>query len=1197
MSFLDFTGLISTDQLEGLRELNLERAASGQQMISILDIMNDDSVLDGTGISVLESTAADDIPPQSQPQASTVGENPPPPVETVSVVETGTFNPNKGKTLGELDISKLPDYGQGSSVVLAPDGKGVIRNGKYFSLDPKDSNKSGSELNDIRTQAERNTKLLLANQLLEEEGVPIAETLGLKQPGDDNFDGDDRDRIQEAEYAAEVLLREQSNLDYHKYLEKKSDDGPSAIEIHNQIFGGGGNAPGTVKQDENGNWYAVKEIEGTNALGRDYSIDPKDNSKGPTFGKNVSKDIEEMFPNEVAAAGGSSDYTGSIKDTFKDTDVDSLGYDPATGTYSKPVVTEPVETDIAQPGDLDVPEVSVEPLEGTPADLVQQAGMDDLSGLDLLAEETGTVEGFTPTADTFNAVNRFMEDDQLEKITDVYDYDDYAKMLQDDDETYNELTPEGKAAIDAKVVDLATSVLDDLDAEIGQTTTEDAIEALKARIGSPYDTNVSAAEVAATLGLIQGTPITPDELDALMPDYDFFKPDAGTQLLLEGSGALTTKMVGNFISAMEDLGGLPSLGFTGVQEFGEDLRAQGEAAQLEVLGKLQTDAPDTFDALNRPIMGDDGFDFEALAAKGYYSSIPTILGLSGIPFGVTAALVTGGIMTAAEVGTEARDDTYNTAIEMGYSEAEAETLSRSASITASAIGLPIGAISNVLFSTVLPGSGAGSIATVAGNIVEEAVTEGYIEQNAAAFAVDQQLGTDKFGKAYSIDEGIVGALVGGGVTIATINNAINKAIDSPAPPGGETSAGGPSATDLATASEILNSGADVSIVTDSNGDLIITDTGTGQSVNVGSVISSSVPISGSETTTADLTAAEDSVVSGASDVTINSTGAGITLTNNKTGFTAVVTPGSNTSVMDVVTAVETNDSTGVTNAGATVSTGTDGTGISSLTSGATDTTGTNTGVTTTAGADSTTTTVGVGSTETITSGDTQVTTSVDANGNTTVTTTNTNTGVAETTTVPANTSTTISSGVTEVTVNATNTGATTTAVTNTDTTSTAVTDATTNIPAAVTNTTDVGTITTFTEEDDDFTADTTFTPTTEFTPEDDDDEVPPVGEQDPGYTSGIAGLSGARPTVAPYYQPQQTGEYSFYVPQPGVDQTVPAGPVFQEVPQSYLAPTANPQYGYGYIAPNAELEYLRRLAEIQGTGDEKLPSENLMDGS
>ena len=1201
MSFLDFTNLISDDQLSELAALNAERAAAGEELITLLDVMADDTILENTGVGLTSESseavlnemgalgeAAENLEEvsrftdqstneilqgitQADIEGATIGDL------TEAYIE-GQTNANIALDNGTLNIGDLADYGQGSSPVLAPDGKGVIRNGVYTSLDPTQSSMSGSEIQELKSNATRNTNLLLAQQEFEENGTPIAETLGLKQPGDDNFDRDDRERIQEAESAAEVLLREQSNLDYHKYLQKKSE-GPSPVPT-------GG--VGSIQQDANGNWFAVKEIEGTNALGRDYSIDPKDNSKGPTFGKNVSKDIEEMFPEEVAAAGGSSDFQGSILDTFKDTDVGSLGYDPATGTYSKPVVTEPVETDIAQPGDLDLDDdISIDPV----SEAAQKYIDDDLSGLDLLAEETGTEPGFTPTGYTFEAVEDFDRDDQLKKITDVYDYNDYAKMLQDDDETYNELTPEGKAAIDAKVVDLATSVLDDLDAEIGQTTTEDAIEALKARIGSPYETDVSAAEVAATLGLIQGTPITPDELDALMPDYDFFKPDAGTQLLLEGSGALTSKMIGNLISAAGDV-----VGSELVSEAGEDLRAQGDLAKFKIIENLTEYAPETLDALNRPIMGDDGFDLDALAAKAYFSSTPTILGLAGIPFGTTAALVTGGIMTAAEVGTEARDDTYNTAIEMGYSEAEALTLSKSASVTASAIGLPIGAISNVLFSTVLPGSGAGSIATVAGNIVEEAVTEGYIEQNAAALAVDQQLGTDKFGKAYSIDEGIVGALVGGGVTIATINNAINKAIDSPAPPGGETSAGGPSATDLATASEILNSGADVSIVTDSNGDLIITDTGTGQSVNVGSVISSSVPISGSETTAADLMAAEDSVVSGASDVTINSTGAGITFTNNRTGFTAVVSPGSNTSVMDVVTAVETNDSTGVTNAGATVSTGTDGTGISSLTSEATDTTGTNTGVTTTAGADSTTTTVGVGSTETITSGDTQVTTSVDANGNTTVTTTNTNTGVAETTTVPANTSTTISSGVTEVTVNATNTGATTTAVTNTDTTSTAVTDATTNIPAAVTNTTDVGAITTFTEEDDDFTADTTFTPTTEFTPEDDDDEVPPVGEQDPGYTSGIAGLSGARPTVAPYYQPQQVGDYSFYTPQPGITQVVPAGPVFSD-PTSYLAPTASPQYGYGYIAPNEELEYLRRLAEIQGTGAEKLPSENLMDGS
>ena len=74
---------------------------------------------------------------------------------------------------------------------------------------------------------------------------------------------------------------------------------------------------------------------------------------------------------------------------------------------------------------------------------------------------------------------------------------------------------------------------------------------------------------------------------------------------------------------------------------------------------------------------------------------------------------------------------------------------------------------------------------------------------------------------------------------------------------------------------------------------------------------------------------------------------------------------------------------------------------------------------------------------------------------------------------------------------------------------------------------------------------------------------------------------------------RQTMDYSFYAPQPGVAQEV-SRPTAVPL-TSYLAPvTGDRRYGYGYIAPNAELDYLRRLAEIQGTGAERLPSEDLM---
>jgi len=100
-----------------------------------------------------------------------------------------------------------------------------------------------------------------------------------------------------------------------------------------------------IRQDEDGNWYAVVQLKNTNMLGRDYSIDPKDNSQGPTFAGHVSQNIAENFPEEVEKAGGSPQYEGSILDIFKNTDEPSLGYDKNTGLF---VDKNEVEAELAK---------------------------------------------------------------------------------------------------------------------------------------------------------------------------------------------------------------------------------------------------------------------------------------------------------------------------------------------------------------------------------------------------------------------------------------------------------------------------------------------------------------------------------------------------------------------------------------------------------------------------------------------------------------------------------------------------------------------------------------------------------------------------------------------------------------------------------------------------------------------------------
>ena len=161
------------------------------------------------------------------------------------------------------------------------------------------------------------------------------------------------------------------------------DDGP-------QLSSSAQSQVGEVRQDERGNWYAVKQIEGTNALGRDYSIDPKDNRQGPTFGRNVSDDIEEMFPDEVAAAGGSSEFQGSIKDTFKDTDVASAGFDPTTNTYTYSPITpdvDPLSLDLPMGGPGTFPVGSMPAAD--PIDYTMSVGEAGRGGLDSAAPTQG----------------------------------------------------------------------------------------------------------------------------------------------------------------------------------------------------------------------------------------------------------------------------------------------------------------------------------------------------------------------------------------------------------------------------------------------------------------------------------------------------------------------------------------------------------------------------------------------------------------------------------------------------------------------------------------------------------------------------------------------------------------------------------------------------------------------------------------
>ena len=1158
---------------------------------------------------------------------------------TVDVKETKIGGIFTGESAGTLDLSRLPDYGQGSSYVLAPDGEGVLIQGRYISLDPKDSNKSNSEINEIRSAAARNTKLLLAQQELEENGTPIAETLGLKQPGDDNFNRDDRDRIQEAENAAAVLEREQSNLDYHKYLQKKSED-PSPVSI-------GG--IGSVQQDENGNWFAVKQIEGTNALGRDYSIDPKDNRKGPTFGGNVSDDIEEMFPNEVAAAGGSSDYTGSITDIFKDTDVGSLGYDPVTGTYTPPEPVVETPSDIAQPGDTDIPEVTTELIEGedytpTAAELaaqLEQAGLDDLrtdfSDIDYTTTATG---------DDFDIGAMMNLDDATEGTA----YSD--NEFRDDGPGF--FRP-GQGGFEVAGVSdyLMSSILNAKNAmeSAGQITkglpgsADDFIEKL---IEFGYDVKNDPMGVIKDIGnaaVDRYTTYTFDDGTTI----DLFPPSEETKENIVMSQSLNpadntkesieftffSDNLGKFIdpfgiteniydSTADELGNaLIGIGDNIYDTLSDEQKARIDKATVtgdfKDLVNFLTGKSDAMTADGSTVAEKFGEDPAALTASLLGQAGDLALDLVIYKFLGKKAAATAGFAEGYEASSaQIREEIINAYVK-GNLKNSAEFKSLQAQYGSDAAALEalmdkgdkyaamaggVEAIQDLLLGKITFDFGKSLPRVIGAGVVggtTESITEG--TQEAITNFGSKNLADNKIdvGKdvmtvmAQSLFPGMGAGSFGAASTKTFTKDDLQEIIDA---------AGASESTVLSTFVNKVLDGEIINVTNDGSGNLMM-------STQKGEVVIGETDYTKASPGDVKVTTPFGDVITvkqtdDGNFIFTNETNGQTKFSNifnaqamtdfinetNPAGFGGEGTPGGDATVsdQDIIegsSGAELNNKF-TTSDGIVVDENFDknqklsdfgqvGGGIGSLNTGNNLTNANNTSI------------------STANDGSTVIST-LNNDGSTTVSVVNNDTNTTDTVTVDNNTNTEVTVGGVNVAVNTTTTGGSNVNVTGTTTTTTTTeTETTTGI---TTPTIDV-------PLDEDTTAtttfdpiDTVFVPETSFTPgggdDDDTTDDDQIGEQDPGYTSGIAGLSGARPTVAPYYQPQQVGDYSFYTPQPGITQVVPAGPVFQEVPQSYLAPTATPQYGYGYIAPNADLEYLKELARIQDTGAEKLPSEDLI---
>lgn len=988
---------------------------------------------------------------------------------------------------------------------------------------------------------------------------------------------------------------------------------------------------GTVEQDENGNWYAVVQIEGSNAFGRDYSIDPKDNSQGPTFGKNVSDKIEDLFPEEVAAAGGSSDYVGSITDTFKDTDVDSLGYDPATGTYN-PVVEAP--SDIAQPGDTDIPEVTTELIEGedytpTAAELaaqLEQAGLDDLrtdfSDIDYTTTATGDdfdigamMNLDDATEGTAYSDNEFRDDGpgffrpgqggfEVAGVSDAGMLP--VKTLQSVFESLGQSVKGIPGATDdfiEKLIEFGYDVKKDpqgvLDGFVNAlSTASNTYEVIDPETGELQSVNIAPLSDAEKEELLMNLPVSIADNTRESVEFTFFSDNLqadkiGNALIGIGDNIYDTlsdeqkeriekaTVTGDFKDLVNFITGQSSAmtadGSTVAEKFGEDPAAL-TASLLGQAGDLAVDLV-IYRLFGKVAAGVTGF------GEGYEASS------AQIREEIIDSYVNGELRDSAEF--KSLQSQY------GSDAAALEALMDKGDKYAAMAG-GTEAVQDLLLGKITFdfGKGIGKVigAPVVGGVTES-ITEG--TQEAITNFGSKNLADNKIdvGKdvmtvmAQALFPGMGAGSFGAASTKTFTKDDLQEIIDA---------AGASESTVLSTFVNKVLDGEIINVTNDGSGNLMM-------STQKGEVIIGETDYTKASSDEVKVTTPFGDVITvkqtdDGNFIFTNETNGQTKFSNifnaqamtdfinetNPAGFGGDGTPGGDATVsdQDIIegsSGAELNNKF-TTSDGIVVDENFDknqklsdfgqvGGGIGSLNTGNNLTNANNTSI------------------STANDGSTVIST-LNNDGSTTVSVVNNDTNTTDTVTVDNNTNTEVTVGGVNVAVNTTTTGGSNVNVTGTTTTDT-TTDTTTTI---TTPTIDV-------PLDEDTTTfdpiDTVFVPETSFTPNGGggggetttDDKI---GEQDPGYTSGIAGLSGARPTVAPYYQPQQVGDYSFYTPQPGITQVVPAGPVFQEVPQSYLAPTATPQYGYGYIAPNADLEYLKELARIQDTGAEKLPSEALI---